>query len=117
MSAIVTVPYDADESTEIVLFNDAGQWMIISSGAVEAFNQAHLAQYLLVGTAVGTGLAAKVYAHTVPTPAVLPARFNYIAFDVTTGDVIGGGEIAFSAAGVRVLPLEPVTAGHRLSLA
>jgi len=117
MSAIVSVPYDADEETEIVLFNDAGEWMIISSGAVEAFNQTHLAQYLLEGTAVGTGIAARIYAHTVPTPAVVPARFNYVAFDVNSGDVIGGGELAFSAAGVRVLPLEPAIAGNRLALA
>ena len=56
MSAIVSVPYDADEETEIVLFNDAGEWMITSSGAVEAFNQAHLAQYLLEGTRLAPAL-------------------------------------------------------------
>jgi hypothetical protein len=96
--AKVFTPYETGKTVATVFFTKDDMWLVAGTGALQAYNGANLATYRVTGTEKGT---LGLYVATVPTPLVLPAEFNWITQDTSTGAIVGVGTVTLNAAGVE----------------
>lgn len=106
MAITIEVVYTPGISTVVFTAEDiTGKYLVASTGAVEAYNGAHLANYRVAMTESGE---AGRYTATFPTPLVLPNTFHILAKDtaLSGNQAIGGGDLILDANGNEVTTVD-----------
>lgn len=102
MPGIAKIPYIPGQPVYI-LASDPANHYLLSSGAVEAFNGAHLTSYELTSVEDGT---TGIQIVTFPTVAVVPVALDWVAYDASSGHIVSSGTMRLDANNNEVTVLD-----------
>lgn len=99
MAVTIQFPYITGKTVKFAAKSRSSQWMR-SNGTLETYNASNLSDYKFDATEEGVTGSFKA---TLPTPSVLPAVLNILAFDATgTHFICGQGQVVIDASNNEV---------------